>query len=181
MVPRRAREALCQTLASFRSQIGVLRAGLGGSCARLIPSGAVVASRAGAGGRVPWRAKTVLTLHPLILPRGPPSALLRTSAVRAAGQVAHRLCTSARQGKARIPLAAWLWGQPPQCEGGTRWVLHCLPGSKSLKHMGSHWVSWLLPHSRSGTACAQGGHQSWEVWVPVLVALAFRFVQSVIF
>jgi hypothetical protein len=64
VVPRGTGKALRLALASFCSQVGVLRAGLGGSWVALTPSRAVVASRAGLQGMGPCRVSAVFTFLP---------------------------------------------------------------------------------------------------------------------
>ena len=143
-----AGKALCQTLGPFYCQVGVLRAGLRGSWVGVTASGAVVAGWAGLDSRGPWKqVQGSCSLLPS------PSQELRTPG----SQVSHPLCTNARQGKAHSLLAPWLQGRLSQCEVGTGQVLHCLLGSKSLKHMdgaGSH---------EAGRPCPMaGGAQYWD-------------------
>lgn len=141
--------ALCSTLASFCGQVSVLRAGLRGSCVGLPRSRAVVASRAGVGGWVPWRARAVLPFHPPPPAQRASQCLCQDSTLQAAARVSHQLCTNAQGDKVHSPLASWHWGPLPRCKVGTGWALHCPLGNKNLKHMGSCWVLWKagrLPH-----------------------------------
>lgn len=60
----------------------------------------------------------------------------RALSQQCSARVPHRLCTSARRGKARSPLAARPQGRLPRCEAGTGWAPRCPLGSRNLRVTG---------------------------------------------